>query len=116
MNNAQIKKMNDQPINGEILAGLIKNYVDTINHKDIPNIENAWDYICRDQCQKAYEESFDDYDKGMKEYLNHQWPVSVESLKNLHNECYKLAVKEYQQKALGHKSKEFLAQLRENMD
>ena len=40
------KTLNGREINGEILGGLLVNYIESINGGAVPNIENAWTYIC----------------------------------------------------------------------
>jgi hypothetical protein len=44
------KSLNGKSLNGEMYADLIKSYVFAINNGAVPNIENAWTYICRNEC------------------------------------------------------------------
>jgi hypothetical protein len=48
------KSLNGKDIDGGMLANLANIYVTAINQGTIPNIENAWSYICKNECQKAY--------------------------------------------------------------
>lgn len=40
-----------------MMVTLAESYVSSINNGAVPNIENAWSYICKSECQKAIEES-----------------------------------------------------------
>jgi hypothetical protein len=44
------KMMNGKPLNGEMYASLVANYIQAVNSGIVPNIENAWTYICKGQC------------------------------------------------------------------
>ena len=43
-----------KPVNGAVLAGLSEAYVNAINQGAVPNIENAWTYVCQAESMKAY--------------------------------------------------------------
>lgn len=36
-----------------MLSGLCQLYVTAINEDELPNIANAWNYICENQCDEA---------------------------------------------------------------
>lgn len=36
---------------------LLNSYVTAINNGAVPNIENAWNYMCQEKCAHAFEES-----------------------------------------------------------
>jgi len=42
--------MNGKKLNGAMLAGLVENYVEAVNQGAVPNIENAWSYLCKNEC------------------------------------------------------------------
>ena len=44
------KSINGNLLNGVMLAKLLNSYVKAINEGAVPNIENAWNYICIDEC------------------------------------------------------------------
>ncbi len=44
------KVMNGKKLDGGMLAWLLENYVTSINQGAIPNIENAWSYMCKNEC------------------------------------------------------------------
>jgi hypothetical protein len=47
------KALNGKELNGEMFISLIKSYLSAINGGAVPNIENAWNYLCKDECHKA---------------------------------------------------------------
>lgn len=40
-----------------MLVEICKAYIDAINKGALPNIENAWTYVCRNETNKAIEEA-----------------------------------------------------------
>ena len=94
------KKLNGTPINGEILSELIKNYVEAINDGAIPNIENAWTRICRNECSKRAAEALKFYENRLNDDICKRLPLSEPEIKNLHNKFKAEAVTYYRQKAL----------------
>ena len=44
-----------------MFAALITNYTKAINEGAVPNIENAWSYICKNECLKAVCEAAEAY-------------------------------------------------------
>lgn len=53
LNRIKPKMMHGKKLNGDMLLNLTRNYVDAINKGAVPNIETAWSYICKGECQKA---------------------------------------------------------------
>jgi len=45
-----------------MMATLAESYVVSINNGAVPNIENAWSYICKSECHKAIEESLQKFE------------------------------------------------------
>jgi hypothetical protein len=56
--------INGKKLNGEMLFNLSLSYVDAINKGAIPNIETAWSYICKSECQKAQYDAYDKFEKN----------------------------------------------------
>ena len=63
LNRVKPKLMNGKKLNGSMLAGLVVNYVDAINKGAVPNIENAWSYLCKNECQKGLQESMNIFEE-----------------------------------------------------
>ena len=53
--------MSGQKLSGAMFADLVVNYVTAINKGAVPNIENAWTYISKGECQKSMEKSFESF-------------------------------------------------------
>lgn len=75
------KTMNGKNLSGELYVGLMNSYVKAINEGSVPNIENAWTYICREQNEKAVEESLASYDKLVGEQLVKKLPLTANDLR-----------------------------------
>ena len=57
INRVKAKTLNGKKLTGTMLASLAESYVVSINNGAVPNIENAWSYICKSECHKAIDES-----------------------------------------------------------
>lgn len=53
VNRIKAKVMHGKKLSGDMLYNLAGSYVDAINKGAVPNIETAWSYICKSQCQRA---------------------------------------------------------------
>jgi hypothetical protein len=53
------KSLKGKTINGKMYCDLVISYIEAINSGGVPVIENTWKYICRNECEKALEESVD---------------------------------------------------------
>ena len=67
-----------------MFTSLMQNYVKAINEGAVPNIENAWSYICKNECLKAVFEASENYDSIIKEIIMNKIPLSLEDLKKEH--------------------------------
>jgi hypothetical protein len=59
------KKINGKPLNGMMVWNVMKSYVEALNKGAIPSIESSWAYICKNECLKAMEDSFDLFNKTL---------------------------------------------------
>ncbi len=66
-----------------MFVGLIRSYVDAINLGAVPNIETAWSYICKDECTKALNEAFVQYQRALREVLISKIPTTNEEIENV---------------------------------
>jgi hypothetical protein len=73
-----------------MMATLAESYVASINNGVVPNIENAWSYICKSECHKAIEESMQRFETFLKDMIVPKIPIDDDELK----ECYQEAKKE----------------------
>jgi hypothetical protein len=58
INRVKPKTLHGKKLTGAMLANLASSYVSAINNGAVPNIDSAWNYICKNECIKALDESF----------------------------------------------------------
>lgn len=75
--------MNGRNLSGTMYCDLVRSYVGAINQGAVPAIESAWNYICRNECQKSFGDAMESFELKMKELLSGRLPVSAEDLKTL---------------------------------
>lgn len=114
---AKCKMLRGKPLNGAMLCGLIRNYVHAINQGAVPNIESAWSYICKNQCQKVFEECFKMYMEGMEEKTDGSgnYPLAEDSLKEIYKELKEMVEEKFRKEAMGDNVEAYLAQLRDKI-
>ena len=108
LNRIKPKTLNNRNLNGEMYVNLMKSYVGAINNGAVPNIENAWTYICKNECMKAMYDAMETYDKMIKEILHNKLPMTFDELKICHKMAKEQALSNYKKKAIGDVSEEFL--------
>lgn len=89
INRIKPKMMNGKRINGQMFYGLVQSYVSAINAGAVPNIENAWNYICKNECLKALHESLSQFEKHMHDVYQQKFPLFDEELKEIYTEAKK---------------------------
>lgn len=67
INRVKPKTLNGQVLTGSMLANMADNYVKSINNGAVPNIENAWSYICKNECNNAMSEALDTFENFMND-------------------------------------------------
>jgi len=116
LNRIQPKTLNGKTISGEIFAELIKSYIGAINEGAVPNIENAWTQICRNECFKYANDSLKHYENYLVEEILPRIPLSEDQLKLFHRRFKEKAISFYRSKAIGEVSevyeKELLRQIK----
>lgn len=85
INRIRPKMMHGKKLNGEMLYNLTLSYVDAINKGAVPNIESAWSYICKNECQKASYDAYEKFEKNFQENFELQSPVFDDELKEIYS-------------------------------
>jgi hypothetical protein len=98
-------------LNGEMIMTLCDSYVRAINNGAVPNIENAWTYVCKDECYKAGSKAFESYEKTLKELIGSKIPTTNDELKAAHKIAKEGALEIFKKRAIGDVSKEHLEEL-----
>lgn len=81
INRVKPKVLNGKKLNGQMLATLAGSYVTSINNGAVPNIETAWQYICKNECGKAVEEGLRRFEETLSEFVENRIPLDEEDLK-----------------------------------
>jgi len=105
------KMLNGKILNGEMLLNLAESYVTAINKGAVPNIENAWTYICKSECLKAFQMSLEKYDNTMKDLLFDRLPMDPQELREAHREAYEMAISEFNKISTGMTANDYLKDL-----
>jgi hypothetical protein len=82
------KKLFGRELNGRLFIGLVQQYLDAINDKKIPNVEDSWTSLYRTECEKAREDALRLYNEKME----FEMPVENDKLENFHFQAYESAV------------------------
>ncbi|KRX05422.1 P-loop containing nucleoside triphosphate hydrolase [Pseudocohnilembus persalinus] len=101
------KQVNGKNLNGEMYMALVNNYITSINEGAVPNIENAWSYVCKDECYKATQSALEIYEKTLKEILYPKLPTTLDEVKFCHKQAKEQAVEIFRKMAVGDVAEEF---------
>lgn len=111
VNRMKPKTLNGKEINGEMLCNLAQTYITAINKGVVPNIENAWTYICKNECAKAFHGALESYDGTLKDLAYAKIPMEEIELRQYHKDAKQIAVQEFKEKAVGNMSTDFMKDL-----
>jgi hypothetical protein len=98
-----------------MLATLAESYVTSINNGAVPNIENAWSYICKSECHKAIEESMEKFEGIMRDVALNKIPLEEEELHEFYLEAKREAITTFSKKAVGNVADEYVKELKMKM-
>ena len=107
------KIINGKRLTGPMLANLANVYVQSINEGAIPNIENAWTYICQTECQKSLENSIEVFEEKLGQV---EIPAEEDELEEDFKHAKKAALSYFDDQAVGAVAEDFLKELHEKMD
>jgi hypothetical protein len=109
------KVLKGQILNGEMFCSMIDSYVNSINKGAVPVIENAYSFICKNECFKAMKNSIDIYEKYMNENFVKKMPIKESELIKLHKEAKERALEAYKKTAIGDFIDEFEKKLKDDI-
>ena len=112
INRIKPKTLNGKKLTGEMLYGLVESYVTSINQGIVPNIENAWSYICKSECHTAMTDALERFETDMKDTFYARVPMFEEELKDLYNEAKKGAIAFFNSKSVGEIANDYLEDLK----
>lgn len=109
------KKLNGKNLNGAMFWNLVTSYVESINKGAIPSIESSWSYICKNECIKAQDESYDLFAKAVSSDLESGGPFYDHELKDIYDAAKKVALDNFSKVAVGEVKDQFMDDLKEKM-
>lgn len=80
--NAKVKTMEGKQVSGEIIGGILKAYIDTINSGVIPNIENTWTYVTQSHSTRLLDKCIQEYRTLVTNKLRKMIPADNRLLKD----------------------------------
>jgi hypothetical protein len=109
------KTFKGKELDGPMYLCLLNSYVNAINNGAVPNIENAWNYMCQEKCAKAFEESLNFFNEEVNKSIKCIFPTEeeylFEQLKNIKEKACEL----FELNSVGEKTKFHLKELREKL-
>lgn len=108
----KVKTLNGKAIDGNMLAHLADMYVNSINSGTVPNIENAWTYICQNESNKAYSDAVSIYEKVIMTSVGSRFPLDEVELKEIHREAKESAIDHFTSKCMGSETDNLLSKLK----
>jgi hypothetical protein len=106
------KTLNNKTLNGEMFCNVMRSYVNAINSGAVPVIENAYNLMCKNECQRALNNSLKNYIELMDLNVKKHTPMDATELNNHHKESRKIALTIFQESAFGMYSEEYLVELK----
>ena len=89
MNKVKPKTIMGQELNGQMLWDLIASYTEAINKGAVPNIQQAWSYVCGNENQKALEKVWSETEEEFKTRVSNEIPMFEAELLDLHQEVFR---------------------------
>ncbi len=68
LSQVKVKKINDVAVTGSSMTDLCKKCIDMVNKGGVPNMQNAWDYVCTQQNSRALDLALEEIDSHLLEY------------------------------------------------
>jgi hypothetical protein len=95
------KTLNGKLLNGSMIIEITKAYIQAINSGSVPNIESAWTYLCKQESQKALEDSLNFVDKKLGETTIIS-PLEASDLKSMKSTLREEMIAYFKKKSIGH--------------
>lgn len=90
-----------------MLCDLFTTYVEAVNKGAVPNIQHAWTYICKNECEKAISEAVSSFEEQIREEFESSFPLTEPELMELYKTCEREAYDVFKSKAIGDSKEEF---------
>ena len=94
----KIKMLNGKKMTGSMLASLASAYVNAINTGSVPNIDTAWNYMCKSECERLTQSSLVTLEATLAAF---QLPTEAYQLKEAYQQARDDLVLKFRQQAPG---------------
>lgn len=117
LNSLAVKKFYGRAIDGDIFCQIVEKYVGAINQGGVPQIENIWSYISKNECEKASTEAMQCFEEHLNERILQRLPVSPEELEEAGRNLIKSVLAQFKKKVANFDGiKEFRKTLEDDME
>lgn len=106
------KLLNGKQLNPNMFITLAESYVSSINKGAVPNIENAWTYICQNEAKKSLEKAIVYFDEFLNDQIFHYLPMEENDLRERFKEAKDESKQIFIKNSVGGVSKEHLEELK----
>ena len=76
------KLFKGEHLDGNMYISILNCYINCINNGGVPNIENAWTYMCIEKCIKLQEQCYDFFKETLDKNIRKNLPYPSEILDN----------------------------------
>lgn len=104
--------MNGRRLTGDMFVGLVYNYVEAINKGAVPNIETAWNYISKNECQKAMEMAYENFLEEFHENFQMNAPMFENELSDIFKDAKDASMKIFEKNSVGDVADEYKNELK----
>ena len=115
INRIKPKSINGRKLNGEMLFNLALSYAEAINKGAVPSIESSWSYICKNECLKAMQDSYEVFERKFYNIFQENVPMHEQELNEAFKTSKRLAMEIFDKVAVGDIRNEFIKQLKTRM-
>lgn len=78
----------------------------------MPNIENAWSYICKNECQTAMNDALQQFETDLKDSFYARVPMYEDELRELYRDAKKGSLAFFKSKAVGDIANDYMEDLK----
>lgn len=94
----KIKTLNGKKVTGSMLASLASAYVNAINTGSVPNIDTAWNYMCKSECERLTQSSLVTLESTLSAF---RMPAQAHKLKQAYQQARDDLILQFRQQAPG---------------
>eukprot|EP00826_Nyctotherus_ovalis_P033683 TRINITY_DN2741_c0_g3_i1.p1 TRINITY_DN2741_c0_g3~~TRINITY_DN2741_c0_g3_i1.p1 ORF type:complete len:391 (+),score=95.67 TRINITY_DN2741_c0_g3_i1:407-1579(+) len=111
---AKPKKINGNFITGEMLLELCNAYTSAFNSGAVPCIENAWNYMCKSQCQKVMDDVLNAYEVQLNKFAE-ECKYDPEKIKAMNKELKAKLMTNFKDQSIGDSIEEYEEVLKQRL-